>query len=130
MKELIIQFIDQYVLWGLMITALLAIFFLAGIHRRLGRLNRSLGMVTGNIQEYFNVIMTEETELLEDSASEPQHRTASSGESERGKASDREMRRGERFLTNEEREILTSRRRQQSPEDEEVFNSVMQEFFP
>lgn len=109
MKELIFQFIDQYALWGLLIITLLAVFLLARIHRQLGRLNRSLGMVTGNIQEYFNVIMAEEPELPEEPV--------------------KEMRRGERFLTNEEREILTSRRREQSPEDEEVFNSVMQEFF-
>ena len=78
MKELIFQFIDQYALWGLLIITLLAVFLLARIHRQLGRLNRSLGMVTGNIQEYFNVIMAEEPELPEEPV--------------------KEMRRGERFL--------------------------------
>ncbi len=130
MKDLIFQFIDQYVLWGLLIITLLAVFLLTRIHRQLGRLNRSLGMVTGNIQEYFNVIMAEEPELPEEPVKEPWRVPVQSRESGQMKAPDREMRRGERFLTNEEREILTSRRREQSPEDEEVFNSVMQEFFP
>lgn len=123
MKEMIFQFIDQYAPWGLLILTILTVFLLTRIHSQLKRLNRSLGMVTGNIQDYFRVIMAEDAE-------EEKTSTDSRWENSREKVSNREMKRGERFLADGEREILASRRREQEPDDEEVFNSVLQEFFP
>lgn len=123
MKEMIFQFIDQYAPWGLLILTILTVFLLTRIHSQLKRLNRSLGMVTGNIQDYFRVIMAEDAE-------EEKTSTDSRWENSREKVSNREMKRGERFLADGEREILAARRREQEPDDEEVFNSVLQEFFP
>lgn len=119
MKELIFQFVDQYVLWGLLVIAVLTVFFLTRIHSQLKRLNRSLGMVTGNIQEYFRVIMAEDTE-----AEAPRQED---GEHWREDGFGRENRNGRK--TEGEREIPASRRREQTSEEEEVFNSVLQEFF-
>lgn len=141
MKELIFQFIDQYVLWGLLLIAVLAVFLLTRIHSQLKRLNRSLGMVTGNIQEYFRVIMAEDTEAESeweeagevrrgvDFRRENLNGRAADGETRYAAASNHEMKRKERFLSEEEREIPASRRREQTSEEEEVFNSVLQEFF-
>lgn len=151
MKEMIFQFIDQYALWGLLILTILTAFLLTRIHSQLKRLNRSLGMVTGNIQDYFRVIMAEDAEEEKTSTdsewenskekvsdrerpydTEParEAKWASSRDGQRMPTPNREMKRGERFLADGEREILASRRREQEPDDEEVFNSVLQEFFP
>lgn len=141
MRELIFQFIHQYALWGLLLIAILTVFLLTRIHSQLKRLNRSLGTVTGNIQEYFRVIMAEEPEeeAAQKETDERQRKTESAWEArwasasrdgQRAAAPNREMKRGERFLADEEREILMSRRREQSSDEEEVFNSVLQEFFP
>ena len=152
MKEMIFQFIDQYAPWGLLILTILTVFLLTRIHSQLKRLNRSLGMVTRNIQDYFRVIMAEEVGEEETSTAsgwenskekvsdrkdqydaEPVQEArwaASSRDGQRMPAPNREMKRGERFLADGEREILASRRREQEPDDEEVFNSVLQEFFP
>ena len=128
MKEMIFQFIDQYALWGLLILTVLTVFLLTRLHSQLKRLNRSLGMVTGNIQEYFRVIMAEEDE--EEKTSTDSKWASASGDNQRMATPNREMKRGERFLADGEREILVARRREQEPDDEEVFNSVLQEFFP
>lgn len=128
MKEMIFQFIDQYALWGLLILTVLTVFLLTRIHSQLKRLNRSLGMVTGNIQEYFRVIMAEEDE--EEKTSTDSKWASAPRDNQRMATPNREMKRGERFLADGEREILVARRREQEPDDEEVFNSVLQEFFP
>ena len=111
MKELIFEFVNQYAIWGILILAFATAFLLWRMHRQLKRLNRNLGMITGKIQEYFTVIMEE------NAPEEPQRVTPA------------EVRREERFLTQGERERLHTEKKKQTPEEEAVFNSVMQEFF-
>lgn len=67
---------------------------------------------------------------MAEDAEEEKTSTDSGWENSREKVLGRDMKRGERFLADGEREILASRRREQEPDDEEVFNSVLQEFFP
>lgn len=111
MQNQIFQFVNQYITWGIFLVVFLGVILLWRMLRQQKKLNRELGLVTEKIREYFKVILTEE------GAAEPKRTPV------------REVPRGERFLTNEEREILMARKREQAPVDEEVFNSVMQEFF-
>lgn len=111
MKEFIFEFVNQYAIWGILILVFAAAFLLWRMHRQLKRLNRNLGMITGKIQEYFTVI-------LEEAAPEETQRITPG-----------EVRREERFLAQGERERLHTERKKQSPEEEAVFHSVMQEFF-
>lgn len=107
MKELIFHFVNQYALWGILIFTGISMLLLWRVLSQQKRLNRSLGLIVGNIQAYFDVILKEEPEELPV----------------------REVRREERFLTGEEREPVRMRGREQTPEEEEVFQAVMQEFF-
>lgn len=111
MKELIFEFVDQYAVWGILILAFTAAFLLWRMHRQLKRLNRNMGKIAGSIQEYFTVIMEENV------PEEPQRITAGEGGRE------------DRFLTYEERERRLAERKKQNAEEEEVFSSVIQEFF-
>lgn len=110
MKDLVFNFVNQYAVWGIFLVVFLAAFLLWRMHRQLKRLNRNLAMITGKIQEYFDVIMEDE---------------------EQGEVRPlaREMRREDWEVTKEERDFLLSRKKEHSPEDEEVFNAVMQEYF-
>lgn len=108
MKELILEFLKEYAALGTVIITLLAVFVLWRMQRQLKRLNRNLAMITNKVQEYFDVIMSEE-------------------EAEETRVPDR---REERYLTREEKEMLLSRPREKNPEDEAVFNAVLQEYFP
>lgn len=111
MREIIFEFVNQYAVWGILFITIVVAFLLWRMQQQLKRLNRSLTAVTGNIQEYFNVIM-------EDEPVGDLQRTPTDGNW-----------REERFLTNEEREILQARRREASPEEEEVFHTMMEEYF-
>ena len=113
MKDLIFEFADQYAVLGILAVVLLAVFLLWRMHRQVKKLNRNLGMITGKIQEYFNVIMEdEEPEGVQDAPA-------------------RDTRRSDWEVTKEERDFLLSGRKEQhpDPEDEAVFNAVMQEYF-
>lgn len=57
MKELIFEFVNQYAMWGILIAACLAAVLQWRMQRQLKKLNRSLGAVTGKIQDYFSIIM-------------------------------------------------------------------------
>lgn len=111
MEERIFEFVSQYVTWGILILVFTAAFILWRMHRQLKRLNRNFGMITGKIQEYLTVIM-EENESQEPERTIP----AAAG-------------REERFLAQGEQERLHTEKKKQTPEEEAVFNSVMQEFF-
>lgn len=104
MKELIYEFVNQYAVWGILILTGTAAFLLGRMQRQLKKLNRNLGMITGGMQEYFQVIMDEEKQEEEQYPEE------------------REIRKESRFPAQEER-------KKADPEEEAVFNSVIQEFF-
>lgn len=111
MREIIFEIVNEYAVWGILLLAFVSVIILVRMNGQLRRLNRSLASVTGNVQEYFNVIMTEEP-----------------GEEPQPKAT-RESWKEERFLTKEEREMLLSHKKETTPEDEAVFQAVMQEYF-
>ena len=111
MKELIWEFVNQYAIWGILIFTFAAVFLLWRMQRQLKRLNRNLGMVTGKVQEYFSVVMEEAIQ------------------EEAQPIKTREVKREDRFFTNAERERMYTERKKQNPEDEAVFNSVIEEFF-
>lgn len=111
MKALMLQILQDYAILGIIILALIGIFILARMHRQLKKLNRNLGMITKNIQQYFEVIMVEEEEETAEEAV-------------------RTSRREEMYLTGEERERRLSRTKTEQGEEDAVFNSVMQEYFP
>ena len=111
MKELIFELVDRYAVWGILILAFAAAFLLWRMHRQLKRLNRSVGMIAGRIQEYFTAVM--EGNVQE----EPKQIAAG------------EAGRRDRFLTYEERERIQTEKKKQNSEEEAVFNSVIQEFF-
>jgi len=115
MREIIFEFVNQYAMWGILIVAFFSAIILIRMSVQLKRLNRNLSSVTGKVQEYFNAIMAEEpkSEPLE----EPRRMSA------------RENWREEKFLTKEERDMLLGRKNETTPEDEEVFQAVLQEYF-
>lgn len=110
MKEVIFEFVNQYAVWGILIVVCLAVFMMWRMHRQLKRLNRSLGTMTGKIQEYLKAVMEEEPK--EDQMTEPER-----------------VWREEPFITKEEREFLAAGKREHSPEDEAVIHAVLQEYF-
>ena len=111
MKDLIFNFVNRYATWGILLVVLLAAFLLWRMHRQLKRLNRNLGAITGKIQEYFDVILEEE-----------ESKELESVPAARSRKEDWEV-------TDEERRLLLTRKNVRNPEDEEVFNAVMQEYF-
>ena len=60
MREQIFEFVNQYAVWGILLTGLLMLFVLFGVHRQLKKLNRSLSAMTRKLQEYFTAIVEEE----------------------------------------------------------------------
>ncbi len=60
MKELIFDFVTKYAVWGILFFTGAAVFLLWRLLRQQKRLNKSLAMITGNIQAYFDVILAEE----------------------------------------------------------------------
>lgn len=129
MKEQIIYFVDQYAVWGILIFTVMAVLLLWRLLRQQKRLNRSLGTITERIQAYFDVILTEEEPEEISEREIRQDHVSFARETRQGDVfPTAEARREERFLTREERELLEMRRKEQVP-DEEVFNTVLQEFF-
>ncbi len=112
MREIIFEFVNQYAVWGILVATIIATLLLWRGNKQIKRLNRSLSGITENIQDYLNVVMEEEAEEI----FEPERVTR--------------IRREDRFLTEEEREILLSRKKEQNVEENEaVFQAVMQEYF-
>lgn len=110
MKDLIFAFVNQYAVWGILLAVLLAAFLQWRMHRQIKRLNRNFGVIAGKMQEYFNVIMEEEEPKEMYRPTEDTHRR-------------------DWEITKEEREFLLSGKKKPDPEDEAVFNAVMQEYF-
>ena len=132
MRDMIFAFIHQYALWGILVVAFAALIVLHCMYRQMRKLNRSLGMVTAKVQQYFDVILKEDEEEEEPAGRAAVH---SEGEPER-----RYRPRGEDFqLTRGEREMLLSDRaerggrnrtdRKKSKNQEEVLDAVLQEYF-
>jgi uncharacterized membrane protein YhiD involved in acid resistance len=111
MLENLLQILQDNAIWVVAFLILVTVIILARMHRQVKRLNKNLGLITQNIQEYFDVIMMEEEE------SQSQIRT---------------RKREDIFLTKEERDMLLSNdpKVRDPKQDEEVFNAVMQEYFP
>ena len=130
MKELIFDFVTQYAVWGILIFTAAAVFLLWRVLRQQKRLNKSLAMITGNIQAYFDVIMTEEepeepeaAPLVRQPREEPFF-----ADSDRG-VSRRERQRQETFSAGEERSMPMTKKPRPDGEEEDVLNAVFQEFF-
>ena len=112
MKEMIYTFAEQYAVWGILGMTVLAVLLLWRMLARLKQLNHSLKNIGEKVHNYLEAVLTEDTE-----------ETGSMQVPEKG-------RREERFLTGREREILSSRRREQEDEEKEaIFQEVIQEYF-
>ena len=96
---------------GAVLAGLILLFYLARILRQIKRLNKSLGSIAENIQAYVDVVMSEEEEAEE--AAE-KNSTA------------REQARGQRQEAEPYQQIAQEQKRM---EDEQLFNSVLQEYF-
>ena len=84
-------------------TAVIILFLLAGILRQLKRLNESLKSITGNMQAYFDVILTEDAESEKEAVEETKESSV-----------------------NRQAEIEALKKRE---EEEKLFNAVLQEYF-
>lgn len=130
MRDMIFAFIHQYAVWGILIAVVLALVVLHCMYRQIRKLNRSLGLVTAKVQQYFDIIMRDEEEEDEQSRRREVHRE----EEPPGRYTPRE----EDFrLTRGEREMLLSDRtdrmdhmdRKKNKNQEEVLDAVLQEYF-
>lgn len=99
-----------FVLMGLLILLLLA-----RILRQIKRLNRSLGDIIGNVQAYFDVILSDEEE--EETEPEAVRGPVQIHKSEETREDNREKRE------------LTAEQEKKKAEDEKLFNAVLQEYF-
>ena len=130
MKELIFDFVTQYAVWGILFFTAAAVFLLWRVLRQQKRLNKSLAMITGNIQAYFDVIMTEEeTEEPEAAPLARQQREETFFADGERSVPRREGQRQETFSVGEERGIPLAKTSRPGAEEEEVLNAVFQEFF-
>lgn len=111
MKENIFEFVNQYAVWGILILTFVGTFLLWRMQRQMKKLNGNLGMITKSVQGYFTVIMDENAK-------------------EDGRIENRQDRREDSFPDYEERERQMAEKKKQTSEEEAVFNSVFQEFFP
>ena len=96
---------------GAVLAGLILLFYLARILRQIKRLNKSLGSIAENIQAYVDVVMSEEEEAEE--AAEKN-------------SAEREQARGQRQEAEPYQQIAQDLKRM---EDEQLFNSVLQEYF-
>ncbi|MFP3155792.1 hypothetical protein LQZ18_15460 [Lachnospiraceae bacterium ZAX-1] len=109
MRENILNLIDNYQIWGAVFVAFVVFVVLLKMQGQLKKLNRNFEFVISKMQEYFEVILKEDLEQ------EPQSK---------------EERREDIYLTRQEREMLLSNNgKTVKPEDEVVFNAVLQEYF-
>lgn len=100
------------------LMAWIAIIFLAGILRQIKRLNASLSSITGNMQAYFDVILSEDMQEEEQEITE---KVIDVRNAEKGEEATAELEK-----TAEETELEYSRKR---AEEEKLFNAVLQEYF-
>ena len=138
MRDMIFAFIHQYAVWGILAIAILGLFVLHGMYRQLRKLNRSLGLVTAKVQQYFDIIMGEEEEDEEPAdrravhmQEQPVHYTP--------REEDFRLTRGEREMLLADHSERTSRTehtdrvdrmdRKKTREQEEVLDAVLQEYF-
>ena len=114
MEELL-QFAQTYkeilAVAGAAFLVLLLFTYLIRILRQIKRLNKSLGSIAENIQAYVDVVMSEEEEAEE--AAEKN-------------SAEREQARGQRQEAEPYQQIAQEQKRM---EDEQLFNSVLQEYF-
>ena len=96
---------------GAVLAGLILLFYLARILRQIKRLNKSLGSIAENIQAYVDVVMSEEEEAEE--AAEKN-------------SAEMEQARGQRQEAEPYQQIAQEQKRM---EDEQLFNSVLQEYF-
>ncbi len=94
---------------GAVLAGLILLFYLARILRQIKRLNKSLGSIAENIQAYVDVVMSEEEE-----------------EAAEKNSAEREQARGQRQEAEPYQQIAQEQKRM---EDEQLFNSVLQEYF-
>lgn len=116
MRDMVIAFIHQYAVWGILFTAILALIVQHCMYWQIRRLNRSLSLVTEKVQQYFDIIMKEEEEEERDMMPMPRQ--------------DRPYKpREEDFqLTKGEREMLLSDRKRDK-KHAEALDAVLQEYF-
>lgn len=90
---------------AVMFIGLFLLIALSRILKQIKRLNQSLGRITGSMQEYFEVILKEETEQEEEAEMEAVR------------------------MEREEYEQKALKEEQKKIEDEKLFNAVLQEYF-
>ena len=95
---------------AVLVMGLILEFYLIRILRQIKRLNLNLGSITQNIQEYFDVIMQEEPQIISEEKKEPEPVMIQSKE----ESVDSES-------------LVEQELRKQ--EEEKVFNAVLQEYF-
>lgn len=138
MRDMIFAFIHQYAVWGILLAAILGLVVLHCMYRQIRKLNRSLGLVTAKVQQYFDIILREEEEEEEPAEREavhikeqPVHYTP--------REEDFRLTRGEREMLLSDRNDRTARParaertdrtdRKKSKDQEEVLEAVLQEYF-
>ena len=62
MRETIMQIIQNYQIIAIAVISLLAVIVLLRMQRQLKKMNRNFSIITGKMQEYFDVILQEEAE--------------------------------------------------------------------
>lgn len=134
MRDMIFAFIHQYAEWGILVIAILALVVLHCMYRQIKKLNRSLGLVTAKVQQYFDIIMGEEEEAEEEEgrAVHMQEQTARYTPREE----DFRLTRGEREMLLSDYSERTARTervermdRKKTKDQEEVLDAVLQEYF-
>lgn len=107
----ILEFVHQYVTWGIFLAAFFAMFTLFRMQRQIKQMNRSLKTVTGSVKEYLQVVLDQD-----DVQNEPDRQALPKPREE------------DRCLREQAQDKPLSKRKH-SQEEEQVFESVLQEYF-
>lgn len=114
MREIIMQYIQNYQIIAIAVISLLALIVLLRMQSQLKRMNRNFTIITCKMQEYFDVILQEEEEGLTESRVQYEQRSIPQ----------------EIYLSKQEKDMILSKPANKvKKEDEAVFNTVLQEYF-